>query len=169
MFFCLFVAGKNGQEVGLVFNNPFVGKAVILGDQALPAPVLLSYAIADLHAASVSGRSVRCHSLVDCGPWDLMSDAEQAAEARACKEDIDWDSDLLFAVLHVGHVRLLLGHGALPDLTAGPVTETPLMIAAQQGNSAVTAALLEGGADTELMRWAGGWVGGWVGAQPCLG
>jgi hypothetical protein len=156
---CLSVrpAGKQGREYGKVFHNPFVGKANVLGEDALPCPVLLSHACLDFEDASEDGSSVAVMTRVDCDEqgYFTMSESEQAEFEKDCAEGVAWGEDLQAAVQHVGLVHLLLGNGALPNLTAGLARETPLMVAAAHGNAAVTVALLEGGADPELMRCVG--------------
>jgi hypothetical protein len=144
------------RELELVFHNPFVGKACMLCSGDLPAPsILLHHATADLDSARVTGRSLRFPGEVDAAV--RLSGPERDKVQPSCEAALEWGSDLLLAVAHVTTLRTLCDYGATPDLAAGPLGETPLMIAAAWGNAAVTAALLLGGADPELTRWAAGW------------
>lgn len=161
-------AEEGERDRKLVFNNPWVGKGSMADRSKTPLPpaVLLVQAKCDFDTFAATGRSenlegggcsLKSPSMVDV--ISRLSVEEQATVTSVSPLMAEWDEDLDSAVQHVGAVRALLVAGASPDLVVGPLWETPLMIAAQRGNAAVTAVLLGGGADTELMRWVGGWVG----------
>lgn len=149
-----------------MFNNPWVGKAFMANTSKMPMPpkVLLCQAKRDFDTFSVTGRtadpegggrSLQSPALVDF--TTRLSAKQQVAVTSSSELTAEWDDDLDLAVQHVGAVRALLEAGASADVMVGPLWETPLMIAAQRGNAAVTAALLEGEADPEQLRWVAGW------------
>jgi hypothetical protein len=158
---------EEGERDEDVFNNPWVGKGMMGMRHGAPLPLalLLYQARLDFNSFVASGRtahprgggcSLRCRDAVDMAVNGTLLPAQEMARFAASPAVLaDWDEDLHLAVEHVGTVRLLLEAGAARDVLVRSVWQTPLMIAARLGNAAVTAVLLEGGADPERMRWVG--------------
>lgn len=124
---------------------------MLCGGRLPPPPVLLAHAMADLEHTATTGHNPRCFGLVDRAV--LLSPAEQAELLPSHEAALNLGDDLLLAVMHVGTIWMLCEAPVMTDVTAGPLRETPLMIAARFGNAAVTGALMVEVADPELMRW----------------
>lgn len=148
------------QERGhdMIFGDAFVGKAChIWSISKTPSlPIRLSYALQDLAKAKAGQLGLRSCRMVNA--LDMVQDEDEAL-TKECEKGLDWDTKLHFALLHVTTAQGFLSYGANPNAQGGPQQDTPLMLAAGQGNAAMAALLLAAGADPEVMRWAGRTIG----------
>jgi hypothetical protein len=146
----------------LVFNNPFLGKAISLSCEHRKTPlspaVMLSLACDDFSLAECGSMAIQPsgklgtlteRDAVYTTQWDEKAEAE-------CQAGLAWNEGLQHSLQHAAAAQALIHHGAQPDVQAGLLSETPLLLAAAVGNAALAVLLLEAGADPDFERWACG-------------
>jgi hypothetical protein len=150
-----------------LFSNPFLGQAVFMWPDHQPLPrsnMLSSCANTMLEAASyeevlpgfnhrVSRNALRtddCARL--CQASKPLQNAPQVVSAFNIPADLQQGLDA--SVQHLKLFKTLYAWDADPDSQALPLLDTPIMIAASQGNVAATEILCRMGSWLELRRYA---------------